>query len=222
MRITAAIQAEHRGVLEDAHPLLQRHPAQAAHQACRLHGGVAGFQYAFQVLRRAGAAGHFTVGKRLEDRLAQARTGLLHALPGTALRLGGGGPQPAGAAEVRVDIVGLAEFLDLADGRRRGSSQAQRLILAALRGQRADLRPPGHDEAAVSPGGAATADVALDDGDTAVRLELQQAQRGPEANEAAADDGHVDFERAFQGRQRSQLGGDFLQPQGTFHVRIPD
>jgi len=137
------------------------------------------------------------------------------------LRIGGGRPQPAGAAEVRVDSVGLAEFLDLADGRRRGTRQAQRLILAALCGQGTDLRPPGHDEAAVSPRGAAAADVTLDDRDAAVGLEFQQTQRGPEANEAAADDGHVDIEVAFQGRQRSQLGGDFLQPQGTFHVRIP-
>ncbi|MNE24025.1 hypothetical protein D3C80_1173000 [compost metagenome] len=38
---------------------IDRHPAHAAHQRCRLHGGVAAFEHPRQVHGRAGAPGHF-------------------------------------------------------------------------------------------------------------------------------------------------------------------
>ena len=53
------------------------------------------------------------------------------------------------------------------------------------------LVPPAGDEAAVPPRRAAAADVALDDDDAQRRLELAQADRGPEPGVAAAEDRDV-------------------------------
>ena len=100
-------------------------------------------------------------------------------LPDPDLCRGGRHPEPPAAAEVGVDVVLGAERLDAVDGLLGGPRDPHALLLAARLDQRPELRPPGRQEAAVSPAGTGAADVGLDDGDVAAGLELLDPKRGP-------------------------------------------
>src|SRR5207342_928879 len=112
-------------------------------------------------------------------------------LPDAHLCRGGRDPEPAAAAEVRVDLVLGAERLDAADRLVGCARDPKALLLAARLDERPELRPPRRQEAAVSPARPAAADVGFDNGDVAPRVELLDAKCRPEAREPAADDAHV-------------------------------
>lgn len=100
---------------------------------------------------------------------------------------------------MRIDPVfgaELAQFMDRALG---ALAKEARLLLIAEAAQGADLRPPGHDEAAIAPGGAAAADILLEEHDAGIGLQLLQGDGRPEAYETAADHQHVDRMLSFQG-----------------------
>ena len=142
-------------------------------------------------------------------------------LPHTDLGRGGRDPEPPAAAEVGVDAVLGAERLDAVDGLLGGPRDPHALLLAARLDQRPELRPPGRQEAAVSPAGTGAADVGLDDGDVAAGLELLDPKRGPETRVAAADDADVGRLLAFQRSRRPSVvdGERLLEPERTVHGR---
>ena len=112
------------------------------------------------------------------------------------------GPQPAAAAEVRVDPVRAAEVPNLVDRRLRVARNGERVRVAAQTDQRGDLGPPREDEAAVAPGGAAAADVLLEHDDVASGVQLADADRRPEPDVAAAEDRDVGAAVALPGSAR--------------------
>ncbi|MCY1408371.1 hypothetical protein D9M71_236910 [compost metagenome] len=94
----------------------------------------------------------------------------------------------------------LAELAQLGDGPLGTLAEKPCLVGSAEGAEGADLRPPGHHESAIAPGGATTTDILLEDHDAAVRLVLLDGQGGPESNESAANYCHLGLALAFERR----------------------
>src|SRR5581483_10649314 len=77
-----------------------------------------------------------------------------------------------------------------------------------------ELGEPGVRLAAIATGGAGAAEIGFEDDDARLRRLLLDAERGPEAGEAAADDGDLGVLRPFE-RRRHRLGAGILQPEGA-------
>ena len=104
---------------------------------------------------------------------------------------GGGGPQPALLLEMRIDCMLSAELSKLSNRLFRAAPQEQCFLTAAEGQYRGDLRPPGHDEAAITARRSAAADVLLEDHYSAIRLVLLDGYRSPQPYIAAANDGNI-------------------------------
>src|SRR5205085_2587439 len=96
-----------------------------------------------------------------------------------------------------------------------GPRQPDRLLASDHLLQRPELRPPAEDEAAVAAARAAAADVGLDQRDVDRRVELLQAERRPEAGEAAADDADVGALVALEAWRVLLPGESLFQPQAA-------
>ncbi|MNE68957.1 hypothetical protein D3C80_1646480 [compost metagenome] len=131
----------------------------------------------------------------------------------------GGGPQPAALAEVRVDAVLGAELAQLMDRTLGAVAEETGLALVAEAAQGADLRPPGHHETAVAPGGAAATDILFEEHDAGVRLQLLQGHGRPEADETAADYQHIDRVPALQRGRNGSFGRRCVHPVTGFQGR---
>ena len=102
---------------------------------------------------------------------------------------------------------------DLVDRRLRAARHAQRVRRAAQADERRELRPPGEDEAAVSPRGAAAADVLLEHDDVARGLEPLDPEGRPEPDVAAAQDRDVGARVALERRRVRRVARDLLEPE---------
>jgi hypothetical protein len=123
---------------------------------------------------------------------------------------------------VRVDVVLAAEVSDRVDRLRRGERQAHRLLAAADLLQRPELGPPAEHEAAVATARPAAANVRLHEDDVERRVVLLEADRGPEAGVAAADDADVGALLALQpGRVFGSLQSLF-QPEASHAPTVVD
>jgi hypothetical protein len=114
---------------------------------------------------------------------------------------------------VRVDAVRDAEGPDLVDRGLGPLRDANRALDTAQRRERRQLRPPRQYEPAVAPGGAATADVLLQDRDVAAGIEALDPERRPEPDVPAADDRNVRAGVALDGRRVRRVAGDLLEPE---------
>lgn len=123
----AVLQAGHGGAFVEAHAALQGHPAQAAHQFARLHGGGGRREPALQVPCRTGQALHLLQRQAAErvDALVLQRGD--HRVGGTDLGCVGGRVQRAVQAEVAVDAIGRAEHPDVCNAALRLTHQPHRL-----------------------------------------------------------------------------------------------
>ena len=196
-----AAEPRHARVLVDAHAALERDAPQPARQQRRLDRRRAALEHAGQVGRRAGAArdlGGLEALERVDAvRLAQPQ----HALPDADVRRRRGRPQEALADVVAVDPVRLRELAELADRCRGRAPEPHRLLLAADLREARELRPPAQHHAAVAARRPAAADVLLEHDDVARGVVLLDADRGPQADEAAAGDRDVGARGALERRR---------------------
>jgi hypothetical protein len=129
--------------------------------------------------------------ERHERPLTQAFERRHRAVPRAALRLVGGRPQPPVGPEVGVDPVRGAEATEAGDGVLGGTREPHRLVGSAQGLEAGEVMPERHREPAVAAAGPPSAHAGLDDGDTQRGIELLDAQRGPQAGVAAADDADI-------------------------------
>ncbi len=115
------------------------------------------------------------------------------------------------AVEVRLDPLGFTHLFDLV--RRRHDGVAQRAAsLRVARDVGWQAVDHGHAPAAVAPRRAEARDLALEHRDAQRRVGDRQVVGGPEAGEAAPDDGHVHLEIAGQGGPRLGLRAERIEP----------
>ena len=206
-------EAGHARVLEDPHPELERDAPQPPGQRGRLHGRGPALEHAGQVGGRPRPARHLGRPQPLERVDPEALGERHHRVPRAGLGRSRRGPQQAAAAEVAVDLVGLAEAPQLVDRGLRGAPEPDRLLVATEPDQAGEFRPPAQHHAAVAARGAAAADVLLEHDHIAGAVGLLDPDRAPQPHEAAAGDRHVRPRRALQWWQRRAVGQDLAQPQ---------
>ncbi len=200
-------------LLVDARAARQRGALLLAHQLGRVDQQQSRLPHAPQVALRVdhrAGLGRLDPGDPVEaqrlhqvDLLAQA----LH------VALGRGDAQEPRADLVAVELLAVDERLELVDRTLHVGVRGLEEGLAAQHRRGAEAKADdGHREGAVAAAGAVPDRPRLEHGDVERRVEVLERDRRGEAREAAADDGHVGRQLAFD-RRRGLIGSVLVEPE---------
>ncbi|MNN12244.1 hypothetical protein D3C81_1252270 [compost metagenome] len=209
------LNACHWRLLENANTCLLGHLSHAANQSAWLHRRIATLIHARKMDIRTGSFCHLLPRDTSEGLDAETSTHVQRAVPAINVGRGCRCPEPAFTGVVGIDLMLFAELAKLPDSTLSGVSQEQRLFLGTEAQQGTDLRPPGHDETAITSRCPTTANILLQHNDVNVGVTLLEREGRPQANKATTDDCDVSVALALEGQCWLKVFLQTLQPIAT-------